>query len=104
MQNSATACWSSVERELQEVPLGGERSPTRTHGPLEVELLHQMGLLLVPSDGEQLPALNHDEHYVVQFFPTGAKKTVVERAQNILTRDEALQHEVACNKAMLLSR
>ena len=60
-----------------------------------------MSLLLVPSDGKQLPAISHDQHYVVQFFPTGAKKTVVERAQNILTRDEALQHDVACNKAML---
>ena len=60
-----------------------------------------MSLLLVPSDGEQLPALSHNEHYVVQFFPSGAKKTVVEREQNIRTREDALQHEAACNKAML---
>ena len=60
----------------------------------------QMSLLLVSADGEQLPVLGPDEHHVVQVFPTGARKTVVERAQNILTR-EALQHEAACNKAML---
>ena len=29
------------------------------------------------------------------------KRTVVERANNILTRDEALQHEKQCNQAML---
>ena len=101
VQNGAVACWPSVERELQGVTLGGKQSLTCAPGPLEVELSRQMSLLLVPSDGEKLPALNHDEHYVVQLFPIGAKKTVVERAQNILTREEALQHEAACNKAML---
>ena len=34
-------------------------------------------------------------------YPSGVKRTVVERAQNILTRDEALQHEEQCNQAML---
>ena len=66
-----------------------------------MELSRQMSLLLVRADGEQLPVLGPDEHHVVQVFPTGARKTVVERAQNILTREEALQHEAACNKAML---
>ena len=60
-----------------------------------------MSKLLTSVDGEVLPELGPDEHYVVQFLRTGAKNTVVERAQDILTREEALQHEVACNKAML---
>ena len=34
-------------------------------------------------------------------YPSGVKRTVVERANNILTRDEALQHEKQCNQAML---
>ena len=38
---------------------------------------------------------------MVQVIQTGLKKDVVERAQNILTRDEALQHEAECNRAML---
>ena len=101
MQNGAAQCWASAERELPEIPTGGDLSLTGTRGPLEVELSRPMGLLLVPSDGEQLPALGHNEQHVVQVFPTGVKKTVVERAQNILTREEALQHEAECNRAML---
>ena len=70
--------------------------------PVEVQLTHQMSLLLVPTDGETLPPLNHeDEYYVVRVYPSGMKRTVVERKDNILSRDEALQHEKACNQAML---
>jgi len=102
VQNGAAGCWSSVEREIPDATLGGEPSPTSVQqGPLEVMLSRQMSLLMVPSDGEQLPPLSDGEHYVVQFYPSGAKKTVVEREHNILTREEALQHEAACNKAML---
>ena len=61
-----------------------------------------MSLLLVPTDGETLPPLNHDDdYYVVRVYPSGVKRTVVERKDNILSRDEALQHEKACNQAML---
>ena len=60
-----------------------------------------MSMLPVPSDGQQLLALDHDQHCVVQLFPTGANKTVVERAQNILRREEALQDDAACNQAIL---
>ena len=32
---------------------------------------------------------------------SGVKRTVVEREQNIISRDEALKHEKECNQAML---
>ena len=38
---------------------------------------------------------------MVRCYPSGVKRTVVERENNILSRDEALQHEKACNQAML---
>ena len=101
VQNGAALCWASAERELHDIPKGGDASHTGISGPLEVELSRPMSMLLVPSDGERLPALGPDGHYVVQMFPTGVKRTVVERAQNILTREEALQHEAECNRAML---
>ena len=64
--------------------------------PVEVQLSRQMSLLLAPTDGETLPPLSHeDEYYVVRVYPSGVKRTVVERKDNILSRDEALQHEKA---------
>ena len=70
--------------------------------PVEVQLSHQMILLLVPIDGETLPELRHeDEYYVARVYPSGVKRTVVEREPNILSRDEALKHEKQCNQAML---
>ena len=47
---------------------------------MEVQLSHQMSLLLVPTDGETLPELNHEdeyEYYVVLVYPSGVKKTAV---------------------------
>ena len=77
----------------------GDSSPST---PIEVQLTPQMSLLLMPTDGEALPKLeHHDDYYVVLCYPSGVKRTVVERANNILTRDEALQHEKQCNQAML---
>ena len=38
---------------------------------------------------------------MVRVYPSGVKQTVVERKDNILSREEALQHEKACNQAML---
>ena len=70
--------------------------------PVEVQLSRQMSMLLVPTDGEKLPELRHeDDYYVVLVYPSGVTRTVVERKDNILSRDEALQHEKACNQAML---
>ena len=61
-----------------------------------------MSLLLTPTDGETLPALNHpQEYYVVTVFPSGVKQTVVERENNIIGIDEARKHEKQCNQAML---
>ena len=61
-----------------------------------------MSMLLVPTDGETLPKINReDEYYMVIVYPSGVKRTVVEREQNILSRDEALEHEKQCNQAML---
>ena len=45
--------------------------------------------------------VHHDDYYVVLCYPSGVKRTVVERENNILTRDEALKHERQCNQAML---
>ena len=70
--------------------------------PVDVQVSHQMSLLLVPTDGETLPPLNHeDDYYVVRVYLSGVKQTVVERKDNIISREEALQHEEACNQAML---
>ena len=56
----------------------------------------------MPTDGETLPEIKHeDEYYVVMVYPSGVKKTVVEREQNVISRDEALKHEKECNQAML---
>ena len=61
-----------------------------------------MSLLMMPTDGEVLPELSHkDDYYVVRCYPSGAKRTVVERENNILSREEALKHEKQCNQAML---
>ena len=70
--------------------------------PFEVEMSRSMSMLLVSRDGEALPELGDDGHYVIQCFPSlGVKRTVVERAQNILTLDEANAHQKECNQAML---
>ena len=70
--------------------------------PVEVQLSYQMSLLLTPTDGETLPKLNHsDEYYVVRVYPSGVKREVVEREQNIISREEALKHDKECNQAML---
>ena len=80
-------------------PSGGDLSLT---GPVEVQLTPQMSLLMMPTDGEVLPELSHnDDYYVVRCYPSGAKRTVVERENNILSREEALNHEKQCNQAML---
>ena len=44
--------------------------------------------------------LKKDELNVVRIFMSGQKQTVVEREQNILSSDEAQQHEKACTQAM----
>jgi len=99
MQNGANECWSSTEPDMYHLQESGVASPAE---PVEVQLSPQMSLLLVPMDGETLPELRHeDEYYVVRVYPSGVKRTVVERKENILSRDEALQHEKACNQAML---
>ena len=53
------------------------------------------------SDEPQLPSLGNDGHDVVQLFPSGVKRTVVERANSILSIDEARANEAAVNRAML---
>ena len=53
----------------------------------------EMSKLLQSYDGEELPPLHGEQdHYVVWCYPTGLKRTVVEREQNILTLDEARAH------------
>ena len=70
--------------------------------PISIELSHGKSKLLQPTDGEELPPLESErDYYVVRCFPTGLKRTVVEREQNILSLDEAKLHEKECNKAML---
>ena len=68
--------------------------------PLALHLSNEMSKLYC-SDGPQLPALGTDGHHVVQLFPSGVKRTVVERANNILSFDEARANEAAVNRAML---
>ena len=61
-----------------------------------------MSKLLKSLDGEELPPLQGEqEYYVVWCYLSGVKRTVVERAQNILSLEEAKAHERECNKAML---
>ena len=61
--------------------------------PIAVELSPEMSKLLVPLDGEELPPLNDEiDHYTVWCYPTGVKRTVVEREQHILSLDEARAH------------
>ena len=93
-------CWLSTEPDMRHLrDPGGELSLT---DPVEVQLSPQMSLLMTPTDGEVLPQLVHkDDYYVVRCYPSGVKRTVVERENNILSRDEAFQHEKACNQAML---
>ena len=70
--------------------------------PVAVELSHAMSKLLHPFDGEELPPLHGEtEHYIVRCYPTGIKRAVAEREQNILTLDEARAHSKECDKAML---
>ena len=56
-----------------------------------VEFTRAMSLLLVPDEATYLPPLGEGEHYVFEFYASGFKRTVVERANNILTIDEARQ-------------
>ena len=61
-----------------------------------------MSKLLKPLDGEELrPLQSEQDHYVVWCYPTGVKRTVVEREQNIRSLSEAKAREKECNKAML---
>ena len=65
-----------------------------------VEFTRAMSLLLVSGEATYLPRLGEDEHYVMEFYASGIKRTVVERANNILSIDEARQHQAEVNKAM----
>ena len=76
---------------------GGDSSHA---GPLEIHRSREMSKLYV-SDELTLPAVGHDGHYVVQLYPSGVKRTVVERANNILSIDEARANEAAVHRAML---
>ena len=69
--------------------------------PICVEFSRSMSKLLTPLDGEALPEHKYDEHYVVWCYPSGLKRTVVERENNILSLDEAKLHWKECDKAML---
>ena len=92
-------CWLSTEPDMHHLrDPGGELSLTDL---VEVQLSPQMSLLMTPTDGDVLPQLIHkDDYYVVRCYPSGVKRTVVERENNVLSRDEALQHDKACNQAM----
>ena len=84
MQNGANECWSSTEPDMYHLTASGGSALAE---PVEVQLSHQMSLLLVPTDGATLPERHHDEeHYVVRVYPSAVKRTVVERQQNILSR------------------
>ena len=99
VQNGANECWSSTEPDMYHLSTSGASALTE---PVEVQLSPQMSMLLMPTDGETLPELRHaDEYYVVRVYPSGVKRTVVEREQNIISREEALKHEKQCNQAML---
>jgi len=99
VQNGANECWSSTEPDMYHLRASGSSELTE---PVEVQLSPQMSWLLTPTDGETLPELRHaDEYYVVRVYPSGVKRTVVEREQNIISREEALKHEKECNQAML---
>ena len=65
-----------------------------------VEFTRQMSLLLVPDEATYLPRLGEGEHYVMEFYASGIKRTVVERDNNILSIDEARQHPAEVSKAM----
>ena len=49
---------------------------------------------------EELPGLREGEHYVIQLFPTGTKRTVVQREMNILDKSEADAHPQEVQHAM----
>ena len=96
----AEGCWLSTEPDMHH--LRSKSGDASLAGPVEVQFSPQMSLLLEPTDGEPLPKLNHrDDYYVVQCFPSGMKRTVVERENNILSREEALRNEELCSQAML---
>ena len=61
--------------------------------PFCIEFSRRMSMVLTPLDGEVLPELGADGHYVVECFPsTGQKRTVVERENNIISLEEARTH------------
>ena len=68
---------------------------------VEVEFSRAMRMLLVPDETLYLPPLGEGEYYVVEFYASGLKRTVVERANNIIDHDEARQHPAEVNKAMV---
>ena len=68
---------------------------------IEVEFTRAMSLLLVPDETMHLPPLGEGDHYIVQVFASGLKRTVVERQNNILSIDEARQNQAAVDKAMM---
>ena len=69
--------------------------------PICIEFSRSMSMLLTPKNGEVLPELGADGHYVVECFPSlGQKRTVVERENNIISLDEARAHVKECDKAM----
>ena len=64
VQNGANECWSSTEPDVYHLVDSGATAPAE---PVEVQLSRQMSLLLVPTDGETLPELRHeDDYYVVR--------------------------------------
>ena len=77
----------------------GEPSLTAAHQPLEVVLTPEMSKLYC-SDEPGLPTLGSDGYYVMQMFPSGVKRTVVERDNNILTLEEVRAHEKSVGRAM----
>ena len=68
---------------------------------VEVEFSRATSMLLVPDDTMPLPPLGEGEHYVVECYASGLKRTVVERQNNILSIDEVRQHQADANKAMM---
>ena len=67
---------------------------------LEIHMSREMSKLYV-SEELHLPPVGNDGHYVVQLYRSGIRRTVVERANNILLIDEARANEAAVNRAML---
>ena len=71
------------------------------HEPPELHFTKEFSRFYAKHGGKDLPNLGPEDHVVIQIFPGGIKRTVVQREANLLDADETKRHIKQVNRAML---